>query len=137
MTTLILLGGLVAIFGAIFLTLTAIGVFTNEARGVSKSLAVIQAFSAAPAELRTELEPGFQVRVLPPLLDRTLGIGKKLTPADHSDRIRQKLEVAGNPGGWTVDRVTSLKFIGFVGALGVGLGVTMLFGLGLMPTLGV
>ncbi|HET6562750.1 MAG TPA: type II secretion system F family protein [Marmoricola sp.] len=137
MGTVYLVTGLVAIFAAIFLVLTAIGVFTNEARGVSKSLAVMQAFSAAPVELRAELEPSFQDRVLAPLLDRTLGIGKKLTPADHADRIRHKLEVAGNPRGWTVDRVTSLKFIGFVAALVIGLVVTMLFGMGLLPTLGV
>src|SRR3954469_19211503 len=137
MSSLILVIGLGGIFASLFLTLTAIGVFTNEARGVSKSLAVIQAFSAAPADLRADLEPGFQVRVLSPLLDRTLNIGKKLTPSDHADRIRQKLEVAGNPAGWTVDRVTSLKFVGFVGALVAGLGITMLFGLGLLPTLGV
>jgi tight adherence protein C len=136
METVFLIGGVAAIFAAIFLTLTAIGVFTNEARGVSKSLAVIQAFSAAPSDLRKELEPGFQDRVLGPLMDRTLGIGRKLTPADHNDRMRQKLEIAGNPPGWTVDRVTSLKFIGFVGALVVGLVVTMLLGLSLLPTLG-
>lgn len=137
MGNLTLVIGLGGIFLALFLMLTAIGVFTNEARGVSKSLAVIEAFSAAPGGLRSELEPGFQVRVLSPLLDRTLGLGKKLTPSDHAERIRQKLEVAGNPKGWTVDRVTSLKFIGFVGALVVGLGITMLFGMGLLPTLAV
>jgi len=57
MTTLILIGGLLAVFLGIFLALTAIGVFTNEARGVSKSLAVIEAFTAAPSELRQELAP--------------------------------------------------------------------------------
>jgi tight adherence protein C len=129
--------GLGGIFLSLFLMLTAIGVFTNEARGVSKSLAVLQAFSAAPTSLRAELEPGFQVRVISPLLDRTLGVGKKLTPSDHAERIRQKLEIAGNPKGWSVDRVTSLKFIGFVAALVVGLGVTMLFGMGLLPALAV
>ena len=137
MGTVYLATGLVAIFTAIFLLLAALGVFTNEARGVSKSLVVMQAFSAAPAELRAELEPSFQDRVLAPLLDRTLSIGKKLTPSDHADRIRHKLEVAGNPAGWSVDRVTSLKFIGFVVALVLGLVGTMLFGMGLLPTLAV
>jgi tight adherence protein C len=137
MANLTLVIGLGGIFLSLFLALTAIGVFTNEARGVSKSLAVIQAFSAAPVGLRGELEPGFQVRVLSPLLDRTLGLGRKLTPSDHAERIRQKLEVAGNPAGWTVDRVTSLKFVGFAGALLLGLGATMLFGMGLLPTLAV
>ncbi len=137
MTTVILIAGLAAIFVAIFLSLTAIGVFTNEARGVSKSLAVIEAFTAAPSELRQELEPSFQDRVLTPLTDRTLGVAKKLTPQDHNERIRQKLEIAGNPPGWSVDRVTSLKFVGFVAALALGLVITMLFGFGLLTMLGV
>lgn len=131
METLLMLGGILAIFGAIFLSLTAIGVFTNEARGVSKSLTVIEAFSAAPKEMQKEFEPSFQDRVLGPLVDRTVGVGKKLTPADHNQRIRQKLEIAGNPPGWTVDRVTSLKFVGFVAMLVISLIIATLFGFGL------
>src|SRR3954463_661083 len=111
MSNVFLMAGLIGIFGAIFLALTAIGVFTTEASGVSKSLTVIEAFSSAPAELRKDLEPSFEERVVTPLLQKSLGLGKKLTPADHSERIRHKLEVAGNPPGWTVDRVTSLKFV--------------------------
>lgn len=135
MTTVLLVGGIAGIFLAIMVSLTAVGVFDNEARGVSKSLSVIEAFSAAPPEMRKELEPSFNDRVLTPLLDRTLALGKKLTPADHTERIRTKLEVAGNPPGWTVDRVTSLKFIGFAAALVLALIGTMLFGLGFGPTL--
>ncbi len=93
------------IFAAIFVSLAAIGVFTNEARGVSKSLAVVEAFSAAPAAMQKELEPSFNDRVLTPVLNRFIGIGKRITPADHADRIRKKLDIAGNPPGWTVERV--------------------------------
>ncbi|HSV37541.1 MAG TPA: type II secretion system F family protein [Nocardioidaceae bacterium] len=130
MDALVLVIGIGAIFGAIFLMLTAVGVFTSEARGVSKSLAVIEAFSAAPAELRKELEPTFNERVLEPVLDRFLTIGKRMTPADHNVRIRHRLEVAGNPPGWTVDRVTSLKFVGFAGGLLLSLLIAVLFGFG-------
>jgi tight adherence protein C len=137
MGTFYLAAGLLGIFGGIFLALTAIGVFSNEVSGVSKSLAVMNAFSTAPRELRKELEPGFEERVLAPLLERTLGLGRKLTPADHTERIRHKLEVAGNPTGWTVDRVTSLKVVGFGAALVLGLLFTMTLGFGFLPTLGV
>jgi tight adherence protein C len=123
MSSLILIIGVAGIFGGIFLTLTAVGVFTDEARGVSKSLAVIEAFSAAPTELRRELEPSFQERVLGPTLDRFVKIGRRLTPADFNERVRNRLEVAGNPPGWTVDRVTSLKFVGFA----LGLILSLLF----------
>ncbi len=136
METLLLLVGLLAIFGGIFLTLTAFGVFTNEAHGVSRSLAVVQAFSSAPKEMREELDASFSDRVLAPLTEKTLGLGKRLTPSNHGEQIRKKLEIAGNPPGWTVDRITALKFLGFAIALVLSLIATMLFGLSFLPTLG-
>jgi len=133
--SVILVVGIVGIFAAIMLSLTAVGVFDNEARGVGKSLTVLEAYSAAPPELRKELDPSFNDRVLTPLLDRTVNLGRKLTPADHAERTRTRLEVAGNPPGWTIDRVTSMKFIGFAGALVLSLVLATLFGLGFAPTL--
>ena len=133
--TLILIVGIVGIFAAIMLSLTAVGVFDNEARGVNKSLSMLEAFSAAPPELRKELDPSFNERVLSPLVDRAVNIGRKLTPADHGERIRNRLEVAGNPPGWTVDRVTALKFIGFASALVLSLIIATLFGFGFAPML--
>ena len=135
MSTLLLAGGIAGIFCGIFLAFTAVGVLGSDRHGVGKSLAVLEAFTAAPSELRTEIEPSFEDRVLTPLLDRTLALGRKLTPADHADRIRQKLEYAGNPPGWTVDRVTSLKVVGFAAALVLALLATMLLGTGLAPAL--
>jgi tight adherence protein C len=137
MSTLILLGGLLGIFAAIFLALTAIGVFTNEARGVSKSLAVMQAFSTAPKEMQRDLEPGFQDRVVGPLSDKVQGIARKFTATDHNDRIRAKLELAGNPAGWTPDRVASFAFLGAIAAFVAGFLLTRLFGAGLLVTIGV
>jgi len=131
MTTLVLLLGIGAIFVGIFVSLTAIGVFTNEARGVSKSLAVVEAFSAAPQAMRDELDPGFNDRVLAPLLGKLNGIGKRLTPADYAERIQHKLDVAGNPPGWTVDRIISLKVVG----IGVGALIGLLLALMLKLTL--
>lgn len=137
MSDLILLGGILGVFLAIFLALTAIGVFTNEARGVSRSLAVMQAFTAAPAPMQRELEPSFEERVLGPLADRVLGIARKFTADDHNERIRTKLEIAGNPPGWTPDRVTSFKFLGCIAGFVAGFALTRLFGAGLLVTLGV
>jgi tight adherence protein C len=124
LTTVLLMMGIVGIFAGIFLSLTAIGVFTNEARGISKSLAVIQAFSAAPQALQDEMAPGFQDRVLGPFVDRFTALGRRLTPSDYNERIMAKLNVAGNPPGWTADRVISLKALG----IGVGLVAGVLFG---------
>lgn len=116
--TAVLIIGMSGVFAALFFSLAAFGVFDNEARGVSKSLAVVQAFSAAPKSLQEDLEPPFKDRILVPLLDKCVRLGKRISPADHSDRIRDKLEKAGNPPGWTVDRVVAMKVVG-VGALAV------------------
>jgi len=124
LTTILMLMGIAGIFAGIFLSLTAVGVFTNEARGVSKSLAVVEAFSAAPQAMKDELEPGFQDRVLNPFMDRFVSLGQRLTPKGYSENILQKLNVAGNPPGWTVDRVLSLKALG----IGVGFVAGALFG---------
>ncbi|MCW2819050.1 MAG: type secretion system family protein [Marmoricola sp.] len=123
--TIIMLIGVGGVFAGIFLSLTAIGVFTNETSGVSKSLAVVEAFSTAPRAMQDELDPGFHDRVLAPFLDRLVGLGRRLTPADYTDRILAKLNVAGNPPGWTVDRVLSLKVFG----MGAGVAGGALFGL--------
>jgi tight adherence protein C len=132
---LILTVGILGVFLALFLTLTAVSAFDNEARGVSKSLAVVEAFSTAPQSMQQELEPSFNERVLTPFLDRLVGVGRKFTPADYGERVRRKLEMAGNPPGWTVDRVTSLKVVGFGGMLGGALLFSLVLGLGAGLTL--
>jgi tight adherence protein C len=130
-TTVFLIIGVAALFAGIFLSLAAVSVFTNEATGVSKSLSVIEAFSTAPQALKQELEPSFEDRVLNPLLNKVTGLGRRLTPADYSERILAKLNVAGNPPGWTVDRVLSLKVIGMAVGLVGGVGFSILLGKGL------
>src|SRR3954453_5893027 len=133
--TVVLLVGIGAVFAGIFLSLTAVGVFTNEAKGVSKSLAVIEAFSTAPQSMKDELDPGFQDRVLNPFLDRLTGLGRRLTPSDYTERVLAKLNVAGNPPGWTVDRVLSLKVVGMGAGLVGGLLLSLLIGKGVAFTL--
>ena len=55
--TIFLVAGIVGIFLAIMLSLTAFGVLDNEARGVSKSLNVLEAYTSVPPELRKEIDP--------------------------------------------------------------------------------
>jgi tight adherence protein C len=126
---LLLMLGVAGIFVALFVSLAAVGVFSNEERGVSKSLTVIEAFSAAPAAMQKELEPSFNDRVLAPLLSRFTGIGKRISPSGHADSIRKKLDVAGNPAGWSVERVEALKFVGVLGGSAVALGFVLLIGM--------
>lgn len=127
--TVILAAGMLGIFVAFFVSLVAVGAFSNEARGISKSLAVVEAFSAAPKAMQAEIDPSFKERILLPSLERLVGLGKKFTPADYGDRVRRKLEVAGNPSGWTADRLTAMKVVGFAGMAVFSLGFVVLLGL--------
>lgn len=135
--TLLLVAGIACVFVALLLGLVAAGALTRETPGVNRSLAVLEALTSAPETLRTqELDRSFSDRVVEPLLGRALATGRRLTPADYNVRLRAKLERAGNPAGWTVDRVVALKVIGFVAALVVSLMLALLMGLGFGPTLG-
>lgn len=122
--TLLLVLGVLLVLVAILLVASAT-TSDAEASGVGKSLAVLQAMTSAPKELTDEIDRPFSERVWEPLQARTLGLGRRLSGADSADRIRRKLDLAGNPPGWTVDRVTSGKIVGAV----VGLAVALLFSL--------
>jgi tight adherence protein C len=93
---------------------------TTTESGVTRSLAVLEAMTNAPKELTKDLDRSFTDRVLEPLQERALGLGRRLSGADTPDRIRRKLDLAGNPYGWTVDRVVSGKVIGAVAGLVLG-----------------
>jgi len=92
--------------------------------GLTRALDSIQEFSRTPAQPTDEAEKPFADRVLEPLQERALALGRRLTGADAAERFRHKLDLAGNPRDWSVDRVISLKVLcAFIGPLlGVGLG---------------
>ncbi|WP_445255886.1 type II secretion system F family protein [Nocardioides aurantiacus] len=136
MTTLVLAGGIGLIFLSLFLVLGAVGGLTKEASGVSRSLEVLEAITSVPDEMRAEQDASFAERVLLPLLARTQGIGRRMSPADAHLRVREKLEKAGNPAGWTVDRVMAGKVVGFVVALLVSLLLLVVLGVSFPVTLG-
>jgi tight adherence protein C len=77
--------------------------------------------TAAPEEMLAELDRPFGERVLAPLYERMAGIGRRITGADQAERIRQRLDRAGNPAGWTVDRVATAKVLGIAGGFVFGL----------------
>ena len=114
----ILLAGAGLLFLAGTLALSLIGVATSERRGVARSVAAIQALNDAPDVLKQELERPFGERVLAPLGDRFIGLGRKLVRADTAKKIQHRLDIAGNPPGWDVNRILGLKVLG-LGVFGV------------------
>jgi tight adherence protein C len=111
--------GIALVLLAILLVGSALS--TGTPSGVTRSLAVLEAMTNAPKELNQELEKSFGERVLAPLQARAVGVGRRISGADTAERIRRKLDLAGNPAGWTVDRVLSGKVIGAVAGLMGGL----------------
>ena len=136
MTTGIMLAGIVLIFAAILIIILALASSPGEPTGVNRSMAVLEALTSAPKEMKKELDAPFADRVLLPLLASAQGLGRRLTPADANERIHAKLELAGNPGGWTADRISAGKVVGFFAALLVSLVLSLAVGLTFLPTLG-
>ena len=132
----IVITGFALIFVALLLVFGAVGGIFKEQQGVNRSMVVLEALTQAPEEMRGELDQSFADRVLFPLLARSQRMGRKLTPEDASERIREKLELAGNPRGWTVERVMAGKVVAFAAALMVSLVLSLLMGMGFLPTLG-
>jgi tight adherence protein C len=117
-TSLLLGAGLIC--AGMVLALSVIGVMTSERRGVARSVAAIQALDSAPSVLKDEIERPFAERIIAPLGERMVGLGKRLVRADTARKIQYRLNVAGNPPAWDVNRILGLKVLGLalVGALG-------------------
>ncbi|WP_457185616.1 type II secretion system F family protein [Nocardioides sp. P5_E3] len=117
---MLLLLGAGLLFAALVLCFSIMGVLTNERRAVARSVAAVNAMNAAPSVITAELERPFTERVIAPLGGRLVGIGRKITRADTAVKIAHRLDIAGNPPAWDVNRIIGLKVLG-IGALG-GLG---------------
>jgi tight adherence protein C len=116
--------GIALVLLAILLVGSALSSSTES--GVTRSLAVLEAMTNAPKELNQQLDKSFGERVLEPLQARATAVGRRISGADTAERIRRKLDLAGNPPGWTVDRVLSGKVIGAVLGLFFGLAFSLM-----------
>ncbi len=120
--------GLIGVFAGVVVLLTSIGGLTTERETVSRSLAAVEAIESAPRSMRADLHPSFNDRVVGPAWDRLVRLGRRFTPTGRSERLRVKLELAGNPVGWDVDRVLAFKALGLMAGLAVGVIVPLMLG---------
>lgn len=86
----------------------------DRSSGVNRSLQALEQLSVSPKEMADEIEVPFTDRVLAPLQARALTVGRRITGADQAERIRRRLDFAGNPRDWSVDRVIGLKVLAAV-----------------------
>jgi tight adherence protein C len=97
---------------------------------VERSVALVQAMSKGPAELTREYDESFADRIMAPFQARALLIARRLSGSDAAERIRRRLDVAGNPEGWTVERVQAGKVIGAIALFLVSVALTTVMGAG-------
>lgn len=133
---LLLALGLGGVFLAIAIALATVGAITTEKQQVSRSLAAVQAIQAAPTSMRKELDKPFGERVVTPALARLTQLGRRLAPSDQAGRLRHKLEVAGNPPLWDVDRVIAFKMLGLIVGVFAGVALPLLFRAGPLSVVG-
>jgi len=122
---LIFVLGIVMVLVALLVVGMALGE-DKPRQGVGRSIAALEAMSQAPDEMRAELDKPFGERVLEPLQKRTLAIGRRLSGANSAERVRRKLDIAGNPRDWSIDRVVSVKVMGAAALAVVGLAGSLL-----------
>ena len=132
MTSAVLLLGLAAVFAALLLCVLAVAGGPAPKTGVARSLEAIGRTGFRSMDVRMA-EP-FADRVLAPGMKRLLWLGIRLSPAGVAARINRRLEVAGNPVGWTAERILAYKALGLVvlGVLGFVLAGSLGFPLGLV-----
>jgi tight adherence protein C len=129
--TLLLVGA-----GLIFVSLAVAGLLTFRPAppptGVARSLMVIE-----QTHLNPLLQPPQETatdRLFRPAVKRLGRIGVRLTPVGTPARLQRRLDLAGNPRGWSVERILAAKAAGL--CAGVAFGVLMLtsgrFWLGLL-----
>jgi tight adherence protein C len=108
--------GAVLVVVAIFLVSAAVGTTASgeAVTGVERSVALVQALSNAPKELTKEYDESFTDRIMGPFQERASKLARRLSGSDAPERIRKRLDVAGNPVGWTVERVQAGKVIGTI-----------------------
>lgn len=98
----------------------------GEATGVARSLAIIERHVDSHEVGRADLP--VMERLLRPFLQKTRGLAYRLSPGGTSDRMTRRLDLAGNPGKWTAERIMGAKGgllmgLALLGVLFGGLGV--------------
>lgn len=99
--------GVALIGAAIFAVIVLLSTLTAEPSGVARSLALIEGTVGERMVVKTDL-PATD-RILLPILGRTRALATRISPSGTTERLARGLDRAGNPSGWTVERIMGLK----------------------------
>jgi tight adherence protein C len=129
MTVLLILGAALVLLALLLVSAAAGTTAGGQAvSGVERSVALVQALTNAPKELTKEYDEPFGDRIMAPLQQRASKVARRLSGSDAPERIRKRLDVAGNPSGWTVERVQAGKVIGAITMFLISAALTALMG---------
>lgn len=105
--TVLLAGGLAALGLAIALLVVVVVPAQPRERGVTHALAAIdQSYSQGSSAAAGDGE-----FILPGWLR---GLGLRLSPSGIVAKLQRRLDLAGNPGRWTPDRILAVKGLGLI-----------------------
>jgi tight adherence protein C len=105
--SILLVLGVGALLGALVLAVLAM---TARGRAVEPALVAIEKQYGAVA-----VAPPAATRELSPLLERLRSLALRLSPNRFAASLQRRLDIAGNPGRWTPERVLAFKGVGLVG----------------------
>jgi tight adherence protein C len=130
-TILLILGGALVILAVVLVSAAAGTTESGHAvSGVDRSVALVQALTNAPTALTREYDESFTDRIMAPFQNKALSLARRLSGKDAAERIRLRLDVAGNPEGWTIERVQAGKVIGAIAMFLISLALTAIMGVG-------
>ena len=130
--------GVILIGGGVLVALVAVGLLSRPA-GVQRSLAAVRALGV------TEPVPGMSERRTPVSSRRNAArarmaeVAHDIDPMRSSSTLRRRLDLAGNPEGWDLERLFAWKLTGLLvlGLVSIGLSYLIGWSLGVGIVIGV
>lgn len=129
--------GLVAIFVGIAVAVASLGMTATQRQQVSRSLAALDALGIKPRAAAHDLDKPLRERVVDPLVARLSRIGTRFSPRKASRSLRHRLELAGSPIRWDVDRVLAFKMLGLIVGVVAGIALPAALGAGFTVIVGI
>jgi tight adherence protein C len=112
--------GLAAVFLALALAVVAFGVLSTSRAEHARMAELVQRFGAGAGIAVAEPADPFNDRVVRPLWTLLIRMARKLSGANVTQNLQRRLDLAGNPARWNVERVLACKGLGLLGFGAVG-----------------
>jgi tight adherence protein C len=103
------------VFLALLLAATALLTLRRERRQAARSRDLVQRFGLSSGDRAGTPVVPFRARVLSPAWNAAVRLARALSGRQAAAGLARRLDLAGNPRGWTVERVLAAKGAGLLG----------------------